>query len=45
VTDTTATNMSVAVTDASLESTQANHSIYSDLLLSSELKGKIHNPG
>jgi len=45
VTDTTVTNMSVAVTDASLESTQANHSIYSDLLLSSELKGKIHNPG
>ena len=45
VTDTTITNMSVAVTDASLESTQANHTIYSDLLLSSELKGKIHNPG
>ncbi len=45
VTDTTVTNMSVAVTDASLESTQANHTIYSDLLLSSELKGKIHNPG
>jgi hypothetical protein len=45
VTDTTVTNMSVAVTDASLESTQANYTIYSDLLLSSELKGKIHNPG
>jgi len=45
VADTTITNMSVAVTDASLESTQANHTIYSDLLLSSELKGKIHNPG
>lgn len=45
VTDTTMTNMSVAVTDASLESMQANHTIYSDLLLSSELKGKIHNPG
>ncbi len=45
VADTTVTNMSVAVTDASLESTQANHTIYSDLLLSSELKGKIHNPG
>ena len=45
VTDTTVTNMSVAVTDASLESTQSNHTIYSDLLLSSELRGKIHNPG
>ena len=45
VADTTVTNMSVAVTDASLESTQANHTIYSDFLLSSELKGKIHNPG
>ena len=45
VADTTVTNMSVAVTDASLESSQANHTIYSDLLLSSELKGKIHNPG
>lgn len=45
VTDSVATNMSVSVTDASLESSQSNHSIYSDLLLSSELKGKIHNPG
>ena len=45
VADTTVTNMSVAVTDASLESSQANHTIYSDFLLSSELKGKIHNPG
>ena len=45
VTDTTVTNMSVAVIDASLESTQSNHTIYSDMLLSSELRGKIHNPG
>ncbi len=45
VSDTLATNMSVSVTDASIESSQSNYSIYSDLLLSSELKGKIHNPG
>lgn len=45
VADTTATNMSVSVTDAAIESTQSDYSIYSDVLLSSELKGKIHNPG
>ncbi len=43
VTDTAVTNMSIAVTDASI-STPDKYSIYSDILLSSELKGKIYNP-
>ena len=45
VADTTATNMSISITDANIESENAAHTIYSDLLLSSEIKGKIHNPG
>jgi len=44
VTDTSITNMSIAITDATLESTIGN-TIYSDLLLSSDIKGKIYNPG
>ena len=45
VADTTATNMSISITDANIESENTAHTIYSDLLLSSEIKGKIHNPG
>jgi hypothetical protein len=45
VADTTSTNMSISITDASIESENAAHTIYSDLLLSGEVKGKIHNPG
>lgn len=45
VADTTTTNMSISITDASVESENAQHTIYSDLLLSSEIKGRIHNPG
>jgi hypothetical protein len=45
VADTTSTNMSISITDASVESENAAHTIYSDLLLSGEVKGKIHNPG
>jgi hypothetical protein len=45
VADTTTTNMSISITDASIESENAPHTIYSDLLLSSEIKGRIHNPG
>ncbi len=44
VTDTSITNMSIAITDATLESTIGN-TIYSDLLLSADIKGKIYNPG
>jgi hypothetical protein len=43
VSDTTFTNMSVAVTDASVVTPDA-YSIYSDLVLSSDIKGKIYNP-
>jgi hypothetical protein len=45
VTDTASTNMSVSVTDASIESQASSHTIHSDLLLSSEIKGRIYNPG
>lgn len=45
VSDTTTTNMSISITDASVEPELSSHTIYSDLLLSSEIKGKIHNPG
>lgn len=45
VTDTSLTNMSVSVTDASVASSPSGHTIYSDLLLSHEIKGRIHNPG
>ncbi len=44
VTDTSITNMSISITDANIESSSAN-TIYSDLLLSADIKGKIHNPG
>ncbi len=44
VSDTTFTNMSVSVTDASFDAT-SGASIYSDMLLSNELRGRIHNPG
>lgn len=45
VSDTTMTNMSISVTDASVAGSPFGHTIYSDLLLSPEIKGKIHNPG
>ena len=44
VSDTAFTNMSISVTDATISAPDDN-SIYSDILLSSEIKGKIHNPG
>jgi hypothetical protein len=44
VADTLFTNMSVAVTDATV-STPDQHSIFSDILLSSEIKGKVYNSG
>ncbi len=44
VSDTTITNMSISITDASIEAGSIN-TIYSDLLLSADIKGKIHNPG
>ena len=44
ITDTASTNMSVSVTDATLEPLTNTESIYSNLLLSSDIKGKIHNP-
>ncbi len=43
VPDTLFTNMSVSITDADL-STSTQHSIFSDLLLSSDIRGKINNP-
>lgn len=43
VADTLFTNMSVAVTDAAVNPPE-QHSIFSDILLSSEIKGKVHNP-
>jgi hypothetical protein len=43
VSDTTVTNMSVAVTDANI-TVPERHSIYSDFLLSNEIKGYVHNP-
>lgn len=43
VDDTTLSNMSIAVTDASLTGA-GDESIFSDMLLSSEIKGRIHNP-
>lgn len=44
VSDTAFTNMSVSVTDASVVTPDAN-TIYSDLTLSDDIKGKIFNPG
>ena len=43
VADTAFANMSVSVTDASITAPDAN-SIYADLVLSSDIKGKIYNP-
>ncbi|MDE3234371.1 MAG: hypothetical protein KGO81_00340 [Bacteroidota bacterium] len=43
VSDTALTNMSVAITDADV-ATDTKTNIYSDLLLSGEVKGYIHNP-
>ncbi|WP_237722154.1 hypothetical protein [Sediminibacterium roseum] len=43
VPDTSFTNMSLSVTDAGLD-LPAEHSIFSDLLLSGEIKGRIYNP-
>ncbi|OYZ47418.1 MAG: hypothetical protein B7Y15_14345, partial [Bacteroidetes bacterium 24-39-8] len=43
VSDTASTNMSLSVTDASIVLPE-QQSIYSDLLLSSDIKGKVHNP-
>lgn len=43
VPDTLFTNMSLAITDAAVNPLE-QHSIFSDILLSSEIKGKIYNP-
>ena len=43
VADTAFTNMSLSVTDANISIPETN-SIFSDLLLSSEIKGKVYNP-
>ncbi|NCI46848.1 hypothetical protein [Sediminibacterium soli] len=43
VSDTAFTNMSIAVTDADVPVDEKNN-IFSDILLSGELKGKIYNP-
>ena len=43
VKDTAASNMSIAITDASIVMPE-QQTIYSDFLLSSEIKGKVYNP-
>ena len=43
VPDTLFTNMSLAITDEAVNSPE-QHSIFSDILLSSEIKGKLFNP-
>jgi len=43
VSDTTATNMSLSVTDATITSPD-QHTIFTDFLISNDLKGYIHNP-
>jgi hypothetical protein len=43
VPDTLFTNMSLAIADASVTATN-KHSIFSDIFLSSEIKGKVYNP-
>jgi hypothetical protein len=43
VPDTLFTNMSISITDAAV-SPPDQHSIFSDILLSSEIKGKVYNP-
>ncbi|MES2330601.1 MAG: hypothetical protein V4539_13440 [Bacteroidota bacterium] len=44
VSDSASTNMSIAITDATVGEPDAN-TIYSDILLSSDIKGKVYNPG
>ena len=44
ITDTASANMSVSITDATVVTPDEN-TIFSDLLLSNEIKGKIYNPG
>lgn len=41
--DTLFTNMSIAITDATVNAPD-QHSIFSDIFLSSEIKGKVYNP-
>ena len=43
VTDTSAANMSVAITDASIVMPEQQN-IYSDFLLSNDIRGKVYNP-
>ena len=43
VPDTLFTNMSLSITDAAINPPD-QHSIFSDILLSSEIKGKVYNP-
>ncbi|MEO6914559.1 MAG: hypothetical protein ABI151_02030 [Chitinophagaceae bacterium] len=44
--DTTLTNLSMSITDANVQSTtETDDNIYSHLLVTSELKGYVHNPG
>ncbi len=43
VTDTSAANMSVSITDASIVMPEQQN-IYSDFLLSNEIRGKVYNP-
>jgi len=43
VKDTTAANMSMAITDASLVMPE-QQTIYSDFLLSNDIRGRVHNP-
>lgn len=43
VSDTASTNMSVSITDAELAGTE-QYSIFSDFLLSNQIKGYVHNP-
>ena len=44
VPDTLATNLSVAVTDADLDPAKQGDNILSDILLTSEIKGYVHDP-
>lgn len=44
VSDTATTNMSVSITDANIGEPD-DRTIFSDILLSSDIRGKIHNPG
>jgi hypothetical protein len=44
VSDTAFTNMSISVTDATISVPDKN-TIYSDILLSSDIRGKVYNPG